>query len=145
MSTEAAVSFDHINLNTIDPNSMKAPIGVPMKFIVTSAERKSYSNDNGEGKYTTFKFTVTDNETFSGRSFYTSLFDDKAGSKNPSARQLRILMDATGVPQTEGTEFSDWLAELVAQRAEFSAPLKSYTTKKGEVKTEPDIFKALPA
>ncbi len=147
MSTETQTApesqFDHINLNTVDPASMKAPVGVPMNFVVTEAAKKTYSNERGAGTYVSFKFTVVDSADFSGRSFYKSLFEDKEGGKNSTARQLRILMDSTGVQQ-DG-EFADWLNELVAQRATFSAPLEDRTDKTGKVKTEPNMWKVAPA
>lgn len=143
--TETAVesSFDHINLNTIDPAGMKIPVGVPINFVVTEAAKKTYSNERGSGAYVSFKFTVVDSPEFSGRSFYKSLFEDKEGGKNATARQLRILMDATGIQQSG--EFADWLTELVTQKATFSAPLEDRTDKTGKVKTEPNMWRVSPS
>jgi len=140
----AGMGFDHVNLNTVDPQGVKVPLGVPINFQVTEAAQKEYSNENGSGKYVQFRFTVTDNPDFSGRTFYKSIFEDKEGGKNPSARQLRILMDATGVQQ-DGT-FDEWLAALVSQKATFSAPLEETVNKKtGRASTAPSMWKVAPA
>lgn len=139
----AGLGFDHINLNTVDPQGVKVPLGVPINFQVTEATQKTYSNDNGSGSYVQFKFTVTDSPDFSGRSFYKSVFEDKEGGKNPSARQLRILMDATGVQQ-DGS-FDEWLTALVNQKAAFSAPLEETENKKtGRKSTAPSMWKVEP-
>ena len=140
----AGLGFENINLNTVDPQGVKVPLGVPINFQVTEAGPKTYSNENGSGTYVQFKFTVIDSPDFSGRSFYKSIFEDKEGGKNPSARQLRILMDASGIQQ-DGT-FDQWLAELVAQKATFSAPLEETTNKKtGRKSTSPNMWKVEPA
>lgn len=144
-ATQAAgMGFDHINLNTVDPQGVKVPLGEPINFQVTEAVKKTYANENGSGEYVQFRFTVTDSPDFSGRSFYKSVFEDKEGGKNPSARQLRILMDASGIQQ-DGT-FDEWLSELVAQKATFSAPLEETTNKKtGRKSTSVNMWKIEPA
>lgn len=143
MSTAPTSGFSHVNLNDVDPQGMRIPLGQPINFVISEAAEKTYSNDKGSGSYVAFKFTVTDSPEFSGRSFYKSLFEDKEGGKNSTARQLRILMDATGIQQTG--EFSDWLAELTSQRATFSAPLEERQDKSGKTKTEPNMWKVAPA
>lgn len=143
MSTAPTSGFSHVNLNDVDPQGMRIPLGQPINFQVSEASEKTYSNDNGNGSYVAFKFTVTDSPEFSGRSFYKSLFADKEGGKNSTARQLRILMDSTGIQQSG--EFSDWLNELVSQRATFSAPLEERQDKSGKTKTEPNMWKVSPA
>lgn len=138
-----SINFDNINLNEVDPSGMKIPLGIPVKFVITEAARKEYSNANGSGKYTNFKFTVVDNPQFSGRSFYQSIFDDKEGGKNYSAAKLRKLMDCTGVPQTG--DYTEWLTDLVSERATFEAPLEERKQKDGSMRAEPNLFKAAPA
>lgn len=145
MSTETAqaMGFDHINLNEVDPQGMRVPLGVPINFVVSEAAKKDYSNEKGSGSYVSFKFTVTDSPEFSGRSFYKSIFEDKEGGKNSSARQLRILMDATGIQQTG--DFAEWLTDLTTQKATLSAPLEERVQKDGKTRTEPNLWKVAPA
>lgn len=137
--TAVANGFDHINLNEVDPIGMRVPLGTPINFVVSEAAKKDYSTEKGSGSYVSFKFTIVDSPEFSGRSFYKSLFADKPDGKQSTARQLRILMDSTGIQQTG--EFAEWLADLVAQRATFSAPLEERTQKDGKVRTEPNMWK----
>lgn len=138
------MGFENINLNTVDPQGVKVPLGVPVNFIVTEASPKTYTNDNGSGSYVQFKFAVIDSADFTGRTFYKSIFEDKEGGKNPSARQLRILMDATGISQ-DGT-FDEWLTTLVSQKAAFSAPLEETVNKKtGRTSTAPNMWKVEPS
>lgn len=144
MSETATVSsFENINLNDVDPAGMRIPIGQPFTFQVTEAAEKTYSNDKGSGSYVSFKFTIMDDATFAGRSFYKTMFPDKEGGKNATARQLRILMDATGVAQAG--EFREFLTDLVGQRATFSAPLEEREDRNGKKKLEPVLWKASPA
>ncbi len=138
-----SISFENVNLNDVDPNGMKMPLGVPFKFLVNTAEVKKYSNERGSGEYINFKLTVTDDPNFSGRPFYVSLFPDKEGGKQFTNIKLRKVMDTTGVPQTG--EFNEWLQELVTQRATFAAPLGERKQKDGSMRAEPDMFKCQPA
>lgn len=145
--TEAtSVGFENINLNDVDPGMGKPDNGVPLTFIVSEAKVKSYDKtaEGGQaGTFISFKFTITNSDRFSGKSYYASLFPDKPGkdgspSKNTTARQCRILMDATGVPQS-GT-FDQWLEELVSSRATFDAPLQP--NYKDPAKQDVSLFKA---
>ena len=137
-----SISFDNINLNEVDPNGIKMPLGVPFKFVVNTAEVKKYANERGSGEYTNLKLTVTDDPNFSGRPFYVSLFPDKEGSKQSTAIKLRKVMDTTGVPQTG--DFNEWLQSLVTERATFAAPLTERKQKDGTLRAEPDLFKCSP-
>jgi len=140
--TATQSSFENVNLNTVDPQGMKIPLGQSFNYQVTEAVEKTYANEKGSGSYVSFKFTIVDDPTFSGRSFYKTMFPDKEGGKNATARQLRILMDATGVAQTG--DFSEFLADLVNQRATFSAPLEERQGQTAK-KLEPVLWKAQPA
>lgn len=140
----AGMGFENINLNTVDPAGVKVPLGVPVNFVVTEAATKTFDNGTNKGSYVNFKFTVIDSPDFSGRSFYKAVFEDKEGGKNASARQLRILMDASGIQQD--STFDAWLTELVAQKATFSAPLEVTTNKKtGRESTSVNMWKVEPA
>lgn len=140
--TATMSSFEHVNLNEVDPQGLKIPVGQPFTFQVTEATEKTYSNEKGSGSYVSFKFTIQDDATYSGRSFYKTMFPDREGGKNATARQLRILMDATGVAQTG--EFGEFLADLVNQKATFVAPLEERQGQTAK-KLEPVLWKAQPA
>ena len=145
--TEATktVPFDHINLNEVDPQAQTTPNGVPMQFLITEAGIKTYDNTEkggSAGSYIGFKFTVTNNETFSGRNYYASLFPDKEGSKMGTQRRLRILMDSTGIPQSGTIE--QFLTDLVQQRAEFTAPLQESIQKDGKTRQEVNLWRVAP-
>lgn len=144
--TNNITDFDYINLNEVDPGSAKMPDG-DYTFEVSSAELKSYTRkkDNTEAKYTNFQFTIVDDANYSGRRLYHAVFPDTNPEKPYAAKQLRRLMDATGVQQTG--LFEDWLKDL--QGARFSAQVKTINkAKQGEpenLKQEVILFSVKPA
>ncbi len=129
--SEVTSPFEHINLNEVDPQAAQPPNGVPMTFAITEAAIKDIATEKYQGQAIDFRFTVTNSDTYSGRSFYSRLFPDKEGGKNATARRLRNLMDSTGIPQTG--ELPEFLSDLVSQKAMFSAPLTQQEGRKQEV------------
>lgn len=116
---EKMTSFDHMNLNEVDPTSAKVPDG-DYNFVIASAQQKTYSNENGSGTYITVRFAITQNPNYTGRSFYSSLFPSQG-----NAKKLRTLMDAVGEPQAQGQEVIDWLQGLVQSGASFNAAVQT--------------------
>ena len=127
-----AFDFDNLTLADIDPEIQPIPEG-EYNFQVVSAERPTFTYkqdqlDKGisagdESTYIKFSFAVINDAEHAGRKVYQALFPDKN-----TPRFLRLLMDATGVPQN-GT-INEWLEELVTARATFQAPIFTKLNKK---------------
>lgn len=142
MTDTATIPFDHINLNEVDPEAKKPDNGVPLQFQITGAEMKPVKTDKFDGTVIDMVFTVVNNDSYTGRRYYTRLFPDKEGGKNPTARRLRILSDATGISQSG--EFESFLTDLVAQKATFTAPLQT-DARSTNGKQEINLWQAAPA
>lgn len=117
--TEEKLSFDHINLNEVDPSAASVPDGT-YNFQVAGVDKKTYSNEKGQGEYISVRFAITDTESYNGRSFFSTFFPGKG-----SAKQLRLIMDSTGVGQESGTPIEEWLKEVQTANARFSCQLKT--------------------
>ncbi len=120
--TQPVIAFEHVNLNTVDPSTSAIAEGtynleVAKAGIVDFVYKKG-KNIGQEGQRLEFTFVVTDSPTSSGRRVFQSLF---AG--NGTNKQLRKIMDATGIPQEPDQPLSEWLTELATQRAKFSCPV----------------------
>jgi hypothetical protein len=130
--------FEDMNLAEINPDLALVPDG-PYKFRVIEAGKKPfvYKDDLPEkgivkgdaSTYVKFGFSIFDDPDQAGRRVYQTVFQD-----NQSVRGLRVLMDATGVPQTGSLD--NWLTELVTQRAEFQGILSSREDKRGQMRSE---------
>ena len=117
--SETQTGFDHINLNEVDPSAQSVPDG-KYNFQVAGVQKKEYKNENGEGEYLSIRFAITDTESYNGRSFFASLFPNKG-----TAKQLRLIMDSTGVSQESGTPIDQWLQEVQTSGARFSCALET--------------------
>lgn len=117
--SETQTGFDHINLNEVDPSAQSVP-DATYNFQVAGVEKKTYTNEKGSGEYISVRFAITDTENYNGRSFFQTLFPGKG-----TAKQLRLLMDSTGVPQEAGTPIDEWLKEVQTSGARFSCALKT--------------------
>lgn len=118
------VVFDHINLNEVDPSAAKVP-DADYNFQVAGVQKKTYGP--GATEYITVRLAITDSDKFTGRSYFESFFPIKGdGSVNQGVlKQLRRIMDATGIQQDTEQTLSDWLTDLQTQGARFNAPLKT--------------------
>ncbi len=124
--------FDNLTLADVDPDIQPIPEGT-YNFQVVEAARPTFSYkqdqpDKGivagdEATYIKFGFVVINDPEHAGRKVYQALFPDV---KTP--RFLRLIMDATGVPQNGS--INEWLDELVVARATFQAPTYIKTNKK---------------
>lgn len=142
-------SFDHINIGEIDPNQAEIAEGM-YTFQVAKSEMKQYDvKDKDTGKSTGVKanrlaitLVVVDDEKYNGRRFFASFFENSA-----SARQLRLISDATGVQQGEGATVEQWGQELVGAR--FKAPVldnpKRIDTTTNKPTREPNYWKVVTA
>lgn len=133
MSTTA---FEHLNLADVNPEIPAIPEG-EYTFRVVSAERPTFTYksdrlDQGitagdTDTYIKFGLAIVDNAEWAGRRVYQALFPDKN-----TPRFLRLVMDATGVPQEAGMTIDEWLQALVTARATFTAPTFNKINKKTE-------------
>lgn len=117
------LNFDHVNLNTVDPNASSVPDG-PYTFQVAGIYPKEYAvkkdgvPTNETGKYLSVRFAITNNDRYAGRSCFETFFPNKG-----SQIQFRKIMDATGVIQEDGQPIEDWLKALQTSGATFGSAL----------------------
>jgi len=111
------LDFDYVDLNEVDPNQTKIPENAYTLKVLNAELINGISKKSGEPyKRVDFTFAIVDDETFSGRRLWDSLFQNES-----SLKRLRRLMDATGVQQTPGTTLSEWLKELTLYQPSFKA------------------------
>lgn len=127
--------FDSVNLANINPDLAPVPDGqYNFRVIEASINEFSYKKDQPEkdiaagdtGQYIKFGFVIFNDAEHAGRRVYQTIFPD-GRPNSPVLRGLRLLMDATGIPQT-GT-LKGWLTDLVNAKAEFQANLFSKLNK----------------
>lgn len=144
---DATNTFAHVNLNEVDPSQVSIPEG-DYTFEVVQAGVKTFEYKNGknkgtEGERIAMSVVIVNDEKFSGRRIFPSFFTGDATNK-----QLRLLMDATGVQQGDSA-FDQWLVDLVEQKATFTAPVAMADGKdaSGNPRKEPRInfWKVSPA
>lgn len=116
------LTFEHVNLNQVDPNASSVPDG-PYTFQVAGVYPKTYIAKSGEnagqeGKYLSVRFAITGDERYTGRSCFETFFPNKG-----SAIMFRKIMDATGIAQADGQPIEDWLKDLQSQGATFNSSL----------------------
>ena len=130
--------FQDMNLAEINPDLAPVPDGLyKMRVVDAKIEPFSYKKDNpekniragDESTYVKLGFVIFDDPDQAGRKLYQTIFQDVK-----AARSLRLLMDATGVQQT--ATLTEWLQDLVNQRAEFTGPVSSFTDRSGRNRTE---------
>lgn len=146
MSTD----FEYLNLADVNPEILPIPEG-EYTFRIISAERPTFTYkqdqpDKGitagdESSYIKFGLAIVDDPEWAGRRVYQSLFPDKN-----TPRYLRLVMDATGVPQESGMTLNDWLTALVAARATFTVPtFNKFNKKTGKDEVTVRFSSAKPA
>lgn len=126
MSVET--SFDHVDLKNVDPNFTPVPMG-EYTLQVVKAERKEFvykkanpvsgTKPGDTGNYISMSFAITDDDNFSGRRIFSTLFSGEGTFRN-----LRRLMDATGVIQEDGEGLIEWVERLGAANAVFKATVE---------------------
>lgn len=145
------MTFEHTNLKEVQASQgfgdRPAIADGPYNLEIVKAGIKEYTvgvgkkNAGTKGELVDFQFAIVDDANFSGRRiFQPGVFPGGAGDK-----QLRLLMDATGIVQT--STVPEWLAELVASKARFNGPVVNYQdTYLGEPKekTKVDLWKVSP-
>jgi len=131
-------SFEHVNLNEVDPNAATVGVG-DYTFEVSDAAMKTFTYQKGEnagkeGTRLALALTITDHPTLSGRRLFESLFPGKGTEK-----QCRRIMDVTGIVQTDS--FAQWLTDLKEAKARFNAPviLKDQKNQDGTVSPKPTV------
>jgi hypothetical protein len=127
MSTETTArptTFGHVNLNTVDPGRAPVPDGT-YNFRLAKVEQRTYNpkgQPEGSGEYLNLSLLITESPEYSGRRVFASFFPGETTNK-----QLRLLMDATGVPvdgEWQGQEDAvAWLDQIRTSGATFSAAL----------------------
>lgn len=105
---EEQLTFDHVDLNQIDPNFSTLPQDM-YTLRILKAEKRTYAkkDGSGDGQFMSFNFAVVDHPTLSGRRFYDSLFPS-----NYAFRVLRRIADFTGIQQNAGEPLEEWLKTL---------------------------------
>ena len=139
--------FADMNLATISPDLAPVPDGqYNFRVLEASINEFPYKQDLPEkgvsagdiGTYLKFGFVIFGDPEHAGRRIYQTIFPN-----NNVPRSLRILMDATGVPQT--ASLKEWLTDLSTNKAEFTASLFSRTDKRdGSVRPEVRLTTAQP-
>ncbi len=120
--------FDNLTLADVNPDVQPLPEG-DYDFQIIEASKNTFEykpeteRAGQSGVYIKFGLSVINDPIESGRRVYQTLFAD-----NKTPRFLRLVMDATGIPQ-EGT-ITEWLDSLVTSRASFHAPSFIKTNKK---------------
>ena len=120
--------FEHVQLQRVDPNFELIPAGT-YTFQVLKAAKVGYPKDNPVNEKVDFQVAIANDERFSGRRLFPTLFDD-----DKSLKIMRKIMDATGILHEDGEPLEEWLTRLVTERAEFKA----------EVQVVPDMRKGVP-
>ena len=127
MEQEMVNTFDYVNLNEIDPAQQLIPEGVyTLKLLKIELKEGVSKKDGNPYQRVDVAFAVQDDDNFSGRRVWVSLFEGES-----TLKQLRKLMDATGVAQTPGSPLTEWFQELSTIQP----------TVKGEIKHRLDIDK----
>lgn len=130
------LTFEHINLNQVDPNASSVPDG-PYNFQVAGIYPKTYTVKSGEnvgstGNYVSVRFAITGDDRYTGRSTFETFFPNKA-----SAVMFRKIMDATGIVQGDGQSIEEWLRELQTSGAAFASSLQMREDKQKDGSTKP--------
>lgn len=140
------LTFDHVNLTEIDPNQAEIAEGM-YTFQVSKVEKKTYNvkdkttgQPTGEvGERLVMQLSVVNDEKYSGRRFFPAFFNN-----NGSLRQLRKIMDATGVAQTGTVE--EWGTEVTG--SQFKAPIKDNPKRidpqTGKPERQPNLWETQP-
>lgn len=126
-------SFEYVNLNEIDPNMQVVPEGMYTFKVLKAELRKGISKTTNEPyELVNMTIAIQDDDNFSGRRMYESFFKGDS-----SLKQLRKIMDATGVNQAPGTPLTDWLVELDTIQPTFKAAVRHRldVDKNGEAKS----------
>jgi hypothetical protein len=142
-----AVDFEYLKLDEVNPEVPPIPPG-DYNLRVVGAERKTfeYKKDRPEagvaagdvGSYIKLTVAIVDDPDQTGRRIYASLFPSEK-----AARALRILQDATGIPQAGSLD--EWLNSLVTERASFAAPVFTGSDREGKLTNEVRFTAAKPS
>jgi hypothetical protein len=131
-------TFEHVNLNEVDPSAAQVTPGV-YTFEVSDAAMKTFTYQKGdnagkEGTRLALALTICDDPKLSGRRIFESLFPGKGTEK-----QCRRIMDATGISQSD--TFAQWLTDLKESKARFQAPvvMKEQKQQDGTVKSQASV------
>lgn len=125
------VSFDHINLNTIDPGFKPVPDNVynfevnSIKSTYVKVGKPDSPNYGKNVEVLKGSFTIVDDPEYSGRKVW---YDFWATNKYNVA-ELRKLQDATGVLQGE-LSFVDWASQFATLNP--PAKFQCFTTKEDD-------------
>ena len=142
------MSYEHYNLNEIDPGQKDVPDGT-YNFRIGAVDKKAFVAKTGEnagqpGEYVNVRFTIVESPDFSGRGVFSGFFPGERTQKD-----YRRLMDATGVPVPGAFESMDdeiaWLKEVQQAGATFSARLVTKTGKDGTPRQNMSGFSIAPA
>ena len=112
-------AFEFVNLNEIDPSQKNLPEGVYTFQIVKSAfVRKEATKDKPAYAVVKLQFAVVDHPELAGRRMFGDFYMNDFNLKN-----LRRIMDATGVSQEPGEPLTGWVERLGQLQPTFKVPV----------------------
>ena len=115
-----AEAFEFVNLNEIDPSQKGLPEGVYTFQIVKAAfVRKEATNDKPAYAVVKLQFAVVDHPDLAGRRMFGDFYMNDFNLKN-----LRRIMDATGVAQEPGEALPAWVERLGQVQPTFKIPVQ---------------------
>lgn len=105
--------FDHLDLSTVDPSRQPIPEDF-YNFQLVSAQQREFSYKKGDragetGKLLKLKFVIVDDEKFSGRPVFMTLFEG-----NRAAKFLKRLEVVTGITKEADETTLAWLERMAA-------------------------------
>jgi hypothetical protein len=122
------MTFDHTNLSEVkveERGFSDIPAGTYSLEVIKAALVDYVTGPTSKtpgvpGQRIDFQFAIVGDPNYAGR----RIFQPGLFPSDKTNQQLRLVMDATGIPQ-KGT-IEAWLQQLVAGKARFSSPVESF-------------------
>jgi hypothetical protein len=112
-------AFEYVNLADIDPSQKNIPDGMyTLQIVKASFVRKEATSDKPAYAVVKLQFAVVDHPELSGRRIFGDFYMNDFNLKN-----LRRIMDATGVRQEPGQPLSAWVELLGQVQPTFKVPI----------------------
>ena len=129
---EQVTTFDYAYLGDVDLTFKPIPtnnytlqvLGAGLKAVTFKRD----TPDEYEGQIVKLQFAVMDDPEFAGRRLYETVFPGSSGLRN-----LRRLMDATGVAQEETETIASWLERLQDIKPTFNILVQQRQAQKSKV------------
>ena len=114
--------FEYFNIMEVDPNFTPVEEGIyKVRINKMTKKSKTYPDDPSRDTlvWVNGDFVITDHEKFSGRRLFPTFWL----SNSFDLKALRKVADRTGVVQTPGQSFEDWLDSLTTQQPEIKVKI----------------------